>query len=288
MYLESKGDGLATRPSGDWAKEKLSILRRCVSMFTTAMRNKRWAALNYIDLEAGPGKNSVGDGDDVFLGSPLIALNTTYKFDNYYFVEKDKNSFESLRRRVQTSSHFDRVKLFNGDCNIVIKSIVRDIHAIEGHSGPDGWPCLNLAFVDPEGLEIHWDTIALLGRETRSDLIINFSTSAIIRNIRMWSQSPGATPLDTFLGTREWCQTYAQLPNPRDGTAVRRSLLDFYAKRLGGIGYHTTGPDGEHIILNSKNRQLYSLICASKGKLGVNFFEKAAAKFKQSGLPGFD
>lgn len=252
------------------------------------MRKQPWAALNYIDLEAGPGKNRVKENDAVFLGSPLIALTTEYAFDNYFFVEEKRENFESLQRRAQASPHFARVKPYNDDCNIVIERIVREIVAIERRSSLDSWQCLNLAFIDPEGLEIHWSTVEQLGKQTRSDLIINFSTSAIIRNIRQWSQSPSATPLDSFMGTREWRQTYGQLPNPRDGTAIRRSLLDFYAKRLNGIGYRTTGPTGEHIVLNSKNRQLYSLICASKDKLGVEFFEKAAAKFKQAGLPGFD
>ena len=288
MYLEVKDDGLETRPSGDWAKEKLSILQRFISMFTTSMRSKKWSALNYIDLEAGPGKNRVRDTDDVFLGSPLIALTTRYPFDNYFFVEENQENFESLERRVRASPLHDRVELYNDDCNVVIGKIVGKIKEIESRSSQDRWQCLNLVFIDPQGLEIHWDTIKALATETRSDVVMNFSTSTITRTIRNLSNSLKETAIDEFFGTREWREVYELMNNQREGAAVRRSLLDFYCERLSGLSYTTTGPTGEHIILNSKNRQLYTLICASRNPLGVEFFEKAAAKFKQSGLPGFD
>ena len=287
-YLESDIDGLKTRPSGDWAKEKLGILQRFVSMFTTSMRQSPWAALNYIDLEAGPGKNRVKESDDVFLGSPLIALTTKYAFDNYFFVEKNQENFESLERRVRSSHLHDRIELYNDDCNAVIRNIVGKIDEIETRSSHEKWQCLNLVFIDPQGLEIHWSTIKELATKTRSDVVINFSTSTITRTIRDLSNSPKETAIDEFFGTRKWRQVYELLNNPREGAAVRRSLLDFYCDRLSALSYTTTGPTGEHIILNSKNRQLYTLICASKNTLGVDFFEKAAAKFKQSGLPGFD
>ena len=149
MYLKSEEDGLATRLSGDWAKEKLGILQRFIAMFTTSMRNRQWAALNYIDLEAGPGKNRDRDSDDVFFGSPLIALTTRHVFDNYFFVEKNRENFESLERRVRSSPYINRVELYNDDCNAVIKNIVSKIEEIERRSSRDKWECLNLVFIDP-------------------------------------------------------------------------------------------------------------------------------------------
>lgn len=288
MYLESEKDDQVIRTSGEWAKEKLSILQRFISMFTTSMRNRKWAALNYIDLEAGPGKNRVKDSNDVFLGSPLIALTTRYTFDNYFFVEKNPENFASLERRVRSSPLHSRVALYNDDCNAVIGHIVDTINEVETRSSLEKWQCLNLVFIDPQGLEFHWNTIKELATKTRSDVVMNFSTSTITRIIRDLSNSPNETAIDEFFGTREWRHVYELLNNPREGAAVRRSLLDFYCDRLRALSYTTTGPTGEHIILNSKNRQLYTLICASKHPLGVDFFEKAAAKFKQSGLPGFD
>ncbi len=287
-YLSSEEDGLEMRPSGKYAKEKLDILKRFLYMFTTSMRKKSWTALNYIDLEAGPGKNRLRETNEIVLGSPLLALTTEHPFDNYFFVEKKGENFESLQIRANESPLAGRIKMYHGDCNMEINNIVRDIKLIDSRSKADSWGSLNLVFIDPQGLEVNWETIEVLARQTRSDLIINFSTSGITRNIKEQSQSSNETKIDRFFGTREWRQIYEQLPNRLNYTEVRRKMLDFYSKRLSELSYLTTLPNGEYIVLNSKNRQLYSLICASKNPLGVDFFAEAAAKFKQAGLPGFD
>ena len=285
MFLKSEDDGLEIRESGDWAKEKLSILQRCISMFTTSMRNKPWTALNYIDLEAGPGKNRIRETGDVVFGSPLLGLQ--FPFDNYFFVERDRDTFESLEARVSHSPRSKQVRTYHADCNKAIGDIIDEINQIDAGKQRDQWRSLNLAFVDPEGLEIHWNTLELLGQKTRTDLIINVSTSTIVRMIKQLSQSAKETAIDDFFGTREWRDIYEQLPIRREGTIVRRYFLDFYADRLSSLGYLTTAPNGEYVVLNSRNRQLYSLICASKDPLGIKFFDVAANKFKQAGLPGF-
>lgn len=282
-YLEAVDDGLSMRPSGDYAKDKLDILERFLDMFTTSMRD-RWTAISYVDLEAGPGKNELRDSQEIILGSPLIALK--YEFDHYFFVEKQQPQFEALHKRVVTSPKHDHIRTYNDDCNVAVYEIVRAIKAIEAPASNRIPRSLNLVFVDPEGLEIHWNTIKLLGEETRSDLIINFSTSGITRNIKQFLRSKQDTALDLFFGVRAWRQVYERL-HSKENTAVRRVMIDLYAKQLQELSYKTTEPNGEHIVLNSKNRQLYCLLCASKHELGVKFFHEAAAKFNTRRLPGF-
>ena len=284
-FLDDSNDGLPTRESGAYAKEKLGILERFLNMFTISMRDMPWASLNYIDLAAGPGKNRVRETGEIVLGSPILALKCP--FDAFFFVENSRDTFESLRARVRSSAKSDRVRLFHNDCNAVVGDIVEAIHRVDHARTGETWQSLNLAFVDPEGLEIHWDTIAAIGQKTRTDLIINFSTSGLTRNIRQMSQHKSDNAFDRFFGTREWRTKYANLGARSESTTVRRAFIDFYAQRLGSMKYLTTGPNGEHVILNSQNRQLYSLLCASKNKLGIEFFDEAAAKFKQQGLPGF-
>ena len=223
-YLKPIDDGLAMRQSQDYAKQKLEILSRFMQMFTTAMKERPWAALNYIDLLAGPGKNMIGKSGEFVLGSPLLALE--YPFDNFFFVEEKENNYECLDARVSASPRSSSVRLMLGDCNLETYRIVEGIQAIESDAAHGAWQSLNLVFADPEGLEIHWDTIAILGRETRSDLIINFSTSGITRNIRVAFNSQREHAIDRFLGSRDWRKQYSELPNPSDGTAVRRHVLD--------------------------------------------------------------
>lgn len=287
-YLQPEvEDGLLMRDSGKYAKEKLSILRHFLYMFTTSMRGRSWAALNYIDLEAGPGKNLIRETGEVVLGSPLLALNTEHPFDNYFLVEQDRGIFASLEQRLSQSDHADKIELFNEDCNSAIDKIAAVIESIDRQKDFGRWDSLNIAFIDPEGLEVHWDTIATLGKRIRCDLVINFSTSGITRNIALAYESPDETAIDRLFGNRKWRTDYESLGSRKESSAVRRAMINLYAKQLQNLSYKTTEPNGEHIILNSRNRQLYCLLCASKHQLGVDFFSQASAKFKLPQLPGF-
>ena len=286
-YLRNVEDGLKSRPSGEYATEKLDIVRRCISMFSTAMKNQAWiSALNYVDLLAGPGKNIIRETGEIRLGSPLLALTATDPFDNYFFVESDAEIHSDLMTRAKSSINFAKVKSYPYDCNRAIDDIIQDISRLD-NSNPR-ISSLNFVFVDSEGLEVDWKTIEKLGQRTRSDLIINFSTSGITRNIGEAFKSQKEHAIDRFLGTRDWRGPYSELSNRGDGTVVRRFILDLYAKQLGELGYRTTAPNGEYIVLNSTKRQLYSLFCASKSDLGIKFFNAAAAKFRSPKLPGFD
>ena len=86
-YLANEDDGLLTRESQDYAKDKLTILKGYLGRFTTSMKDKDWRALNYIDLQAGPGKNRFSPSGDIMLGSPLLALTTRFPFYNLFLVE---------------------------------------------------------------------------------------------------------------------------------------------------------------------------------------------------------
>ena len=286
-YLEPVDDGLAMRSGGVYAKDKLNILRRVLYMFTTSMRGKPWVALNYIDLESGPGKNRIRESAEIVLGSPLLALTTEQAFDNYFLVEQNLGNFDSLQTRVMTHDYSRRIMLFSDDCNKAIEEIAVRIEAIDEMKDPEKWDSLSIAFVDPEGLEVEWDTIEALGKRIRCDLVINVSTSTIIRSIYSAFGSSRESAIDRFYGNRDWRAVYGNLDNRRDGAAVRRAMLDLYAKQLQNLSYKTTKPNGEYIVLNSRNRQLYCLLAASKHQLGVDFFTAAAAKFKSLPLPGF-
>lgn len=282
-YLQNVDDGLMMRDSQDYAKDKLTILSGYISRFTTSMRNKKWRALNYIDLQAGPGKNQFKPSGDIGLGSPLIALTTPRLFNNYFLVELGNQEYPTLEQRIQTSNVRDRINLYHGDCNVEIDKIIHRLNHIDNEKIPDKWGSLNLAFIDPEGLEIEWKTIEKLGKQSRMDLIINFSTSGITRNIKKFFQSDEETAIDRFFGTYEWRDIYSNLIG-RDNTIVRRELLDFYIYRLGQFGYENDLKRDEHVFKNKKNRQIYSLVFASKHRLGIKFWNGAVKEVQQPRL----
>ncbi len=219
IFLDNAEDGLPTRGGQDYAKDKLTILKGYIARFTTAMKDKKWRTLNYIDLQAGPGKNVLSPSGDILLGSPLLALTTRFPFASLFLVEMGITEYDALETRVDASDRSTSAKLFNEDSNVAVDTVVEHINQIDSEYRPGIWPCLNLAFLDPEGLEVEWETVKKLASLQRMDLIINFSTNGITRNAGQLIMRQEDTIIDRFFGTREWRR-------PRRKTGVDRLLSE--------------------------------------------------------------
>jgi three-Cys-motif partner protein len=282
-YLEPVDDGLPMRDSKDYAEDKLRIIEAYVHMFIVSMRGKPWSKINYIDLQAGPGKNYFPNSK-ILLGSPLIAVTANKQFDNYWFVEYGDDEFNALKTRLSKLPNISSIHLKQGNCNLVVDEIVREIEKMDRSAkASNQWQTLNLAFLDPEGLELEWQTVEKLGQISKMDLIINFSTSGIIRNGTKFINSGQTESVDKFFGTQEWQALYLNA-KPKGGTHIRRELLDFYKQRLSDLGYQNKEIPSEQAFRNTKNRQVYTLIFASKHPLGEDFWEKAMNQARQPRL----
>jgi three-Cys-motif partner protein len=281
-FLLPEDDGLPTRPSQRYARDKLRAVETYIKIVNTAMREKPWRDRYYIDLFAGPGKNKIGDS--VELGSPLIALVDKHGFTKYRFNEEKQEIYNALQKRVEVSPRKDSARIYQRDANQVVDEICTEIEArnteyIEGV----WWHAFNIAFLDPEGLELHWTTVERLAQITKMDLIINFSTSGILRSLGAHEYQV----LDRFFGTKEWRTAYVDTD---DATAKRRKFIDFYLGRLQRFGYYTDIDDNYGIpFKNSKNVQVYSLIFACKDELGYKLWREGVKSSSQKRrLPGFE
>lgn len=282
IYLRNETDGLPTRDSQDYAKDKLTILKGYMARFTTAMKDKQWRALNYIDLQAGPGKNEFSPSGDILLGSPLLALTARFPYDNLFFVEMRNDNFSALERRVESSERRDSAKLYQDDCNVAVDDIVKHIQLADAEYLPNKWPSLNLAFLDPEGLEVDWHTVEKLAGLKRMDLMINFSTSGITRFAGIAAGKEEDTSMDRFFGTRDWRLLYTQVRG-HGSSVMRRELIDYYLSRLTSMGYVQTERQ-EKEFRNQNNVQVYTLIFASKNDLGIKFWNGAVQEVRQRPL----
>lgn len=154
------------------------------------MRQK-WERRNYIDIFAGPGKNQVRDTNEVLLGSPLLALTTQHPFTGYYFIDKDPSNTAALEARAMASGLGDQVKIRTGDSNNLVDWIVGDLSKAPSQA-------LNLAFLDPEGLELHWQTVARLASVWKMDLIINYPRSGLTE---IWNSIPKLMRIHQLIGS---------------------------------------------------------------------------------------
>jgi len=281
-YLEPEKDGLPMRSSGPWAMEKLDYLQRYIDVFVTSMRNKPWRAMHYIDLFAGPGKCRTDDARaTVFLGSPLIALKAAYPFTRYFFIDLDADNIAALQKRCSASPRAERVQCFSGDCNVCVQDIVKQISEIDRAFIDGKWHSLNLAFLDPEGLELHWATVAALASLNRMDLIIHYPQMALERVMPKAFQVDGWSSVDLFFGNRDWRKIYTEWKDKQTG--LHRQLIDHYKQGLQSLGYREILQDDETgdepLIRNAKKRApLYRLLFASKHPLGHDFWHQVTRR----------
>jgi three-Cys-motif partner protein len=274
-YLEPRDDGLFMREAGTWAREKLDYLKRYIDVFETAMR-KKWSVRCYVDLFAGPGKNVDRDSGGILLGSPLIALTATYPFTGYFFTDLSDKHTKTLRQRCTASPHSQRVQIWTGDCNDLVNEIVAQIKQ-------DDWRSLNLAFLDPTGIDLRWDTVAKLATIQRMDLIIHYPEGGLNRSISRAFKTSDQTSIDGFFGERGWRKIYQDWLNQGKPSGLHRQLIDFYKGRLQHLGYREVlqaDQVGEEPLIRNVRRgaPLYRLLFASKHPLGHDFWHKVTRR----------
>lgn len=268
-------DGLSVRNAGEWVQFKIDYLNRYIDLFETSMRNK-WSVRYYIDLLAGPGKNRIQNSGKIIPGSPLIALNTKYPFSNYIFNEVDKNSFSALEQRTIPYKTNSDIKLYNSDCNIVIDEVVKQLEINQKNS-------LNFSFIDPEGLQVRWETVEKLASVRRMDILLYYPVEALNRNMRKCINCNEDTKIDWFFGGNKWRDIYQSLESQNNLSNIHRELMDLIKSNLKKFGYIDFSSDHfqeiEPLIRNKeRNAPLYRLIFASKHNLGNTFWKKIVKK----------
>ncbi len=276
IYLQPQEDSLPTRPVRAWTKDKLHYLAGYLEQFVVAMRPQNWRALHYIDLFAGPGKGQVQESGEIVLGSPLMAITQQRRFDRYFFTDLDLASMDALEKRYSVCPQNAAVHIFRGDANIQVRQIQQDIMRIDRYI-PGVWSSLNLAFLDPEGLELHWKTVETLAKIDRMDMIIYYSQMGISREISKEIDESPPTRLDEFFGGTEWREIYKR-HQKRAERFLHRQLIDLYKSKLATLGYQIVEGGPEPVMKNTKNAPLYRLLFMSKHELGYKFWKNAVSK----------
>jgi three-Cys-motif partner protein len=255
-----KDDGLFIPSVKEHSSDKHYYLMRYIDAFTTSMKDK-WGALHYIDLFAGAGIEKLENSKKLDWGSPMIAAQTRYKFAGLHLCEKNSEKHEALLKRV--ISKCPNAQIIHGDANDMIHEIINNI-PIQG--------ALSLAFLDPYGLHLDFETLRILA-ERKADLIIFFPDH--IDALRNWEHyylhNPNSN-LDRCLGPGSNWRSIIDKASPDRRAEVLRSL---YVERLGSLGY--TKFEYQRIE-STKGHPLYCLIFCSGHKLAAKLWREIAGK----------
>jgi three-Cys-motif partner protein len=266
--LVEDDDGLPVRDAGTWTEDKLYFWNRYIDIVTSSMVGHRgWpGGLAYVDLFAGPGICRIRDTGKKVPGSPLLAALAAKPFRSIQVCELDVAHADALGKRLAAKVPVGRFEVHCGDCNDKINDIAARL--------PAG--ALSLAFIDPEGLHVWFETIEKLATCGQVDLLILFADDMdIVRNVDLY-YSQKDSKLDRMLGSGStWRTQWDQLSN-RSRTNICRLFANEYEKQLRDrLGY---------VVFREKSlpdsRPFYRLIFASKHQRGAEFWDKITRRHR--------
>jgi three-Cys-motif partner protein len=250
-----------------WTADKLDFLEKYLPAFAIATKRAREAGaeIHYVDGFAGPGINDING--ELRNGSPLIAV--ANDFDRYHLVEQRIKIFRELKRHIELSEKFTAGQvstLERGDFNQLVVQILLKI--------PRYSPTFFL--LDPEGLELHWETVSQIGQRQRADVFVLVSASGVHRCVKEYPDV-----VTRFYGTDEW-KTLDVNPDPQMlGSSGFLKYLDFYRERLTTLGFTAV----EHFMIakTSTNTPLHGLIFAAKHQTAIKIASDVLRRLQGKG-----
>ncbi len=246
--------------------EKVSILDDYLQAFARAAQ--RAPNRVYIDAFAGDTINQLKGSDRTFPGSAQLALGVSPPFTYVRLFEKSDTRAASLRS-LERDPRID-FDVISGDCNQKMTGTLTDL--------PVQAP--TFAFLDPDGMELHWSTIKQIADHKRAyatqhgrskvEMWVLFSSGGIVRMLggnREQAESRGF-PLQVARLYGAWgpweTVWHARLEGRISPGDAKRAYLYLYMDRLAELGY-------EHLLVrpieNSRN-ELYAMVFASDHDAG--------------------
>lgn len=152
-----------------------------------------------------------------------------------------------------------------GDCNVLVDEVLNRISS----------RTLCLAFIDPEGFEVHFETLAKLAKK-RVDLLYLFASGIGIRRNLKNELSIANSRLDKWWGGKNWCDLPAAKWaagkfSEEPAEKVLQSFLSAFRKKVGAAGFPFQ--DAEVLPFNNtKNAQMYHLLYFSHNKIGLTIW----------------
>jgi three-Cys-motif partner protein len=228
--------------------QKLEYLRKYIKGYLTA--TKRLQTKYYIDAFAGTGKCLLHNTKQQVDGSSLIALRAEGIFSKYILIEKNENNFKILKECLKNEIPEDRLNLiefYNGDCNVFLKEYKFNPSPYVGY----------FVLLDPAGPELEWETINVLSKLKKIDLLILYPYDMSL--VRLVTKYPWK--LDKFYGSKEWLDIYKKRTS---ATNARNNLLKFYIHNLEQLGFESEFIDCRPIRRKFREgKLLYYLIFAT-------------------------
>ena len=264
------------RFGGDWTQQKIEIVISYAKAYLVIMNKYPQFKTLYFDGFAGSGniyKEDFIDDIEMIKGTAvrILEIDNPKSFDTYYFVEKNENNKERLQETVNNNFPEKKAKCYvvNEDCNKKLKDMA-------GFLKKNSYYRV-LAFIDPYGMALDWDSIQCL-KGLGVDLWILVPTGiGVNRLLRHDSKMEESwlVKLEKFLGlTRDEIikrfykqksvlTLFGQEDIINKETDAVNKAAALYRERLEEIFEFVSEP---YVLKNSTNSIMYHFMMASNNK----------------------
>ncbi len=141
---------------GNWTEAKMEIVVSYAKAYLTIMKEQAWAKTMYFDGFAGSGVIEMDENEESRKGTALRVLDIEQpsQFDLYYFVELDELNKSELEKRIHENYFGRNAHVVSADCNEKLISMAEFLKKNKNFRA--------LAFVDPYGMSVKWNSIEAL------------------------------------------------------------------------------------------------------------------------------
>jgi three-Cys-motif partner protein len=265
---------------GEWSEAKLDIIRDYKRAYSTIMSWHQYLHHVYIDAFAGSGTHLSRSTGDFVSGSPINALNVEPPFEEYFFIDKNKDTIKALRNEVGERPN---VNIHEGDSNSLLMQTVYPQVQYEDYRRA-------LCLLDPYGLDLRWEVIQEAGRMKTIEIFLNFPIMDMNRNILLTDTTKmddsQITRMDAFWGDSSWRPIMYATQEHLFGTeeikiGTNDKIAAAFRERLKKVAGFEHVP--EPVVMRNRRRaMLYYLFFASQNATGAkianDIFEKYRVK----------
>lgn len=248
---------------GYWSEIKIDIIRKYASAYCKIVKKHGFHAI-YIDAFSGAGEHRRKKTEESIEGSPIVALNVTPKFDEFYFIDLDEHKIDHLKNLVGERSD---VHWMVGDAN---RRLIDDVYPNIRYEQFKRALCL----LDPYGLHLDWGVIAEAAKTRCTEIFINFPVQDMNRNV-FWRnpeavESGDIERMNRFWGDESWRNAAYSTEGDLFGHEHRtdnETIADAFRNRLKTAAGFNFVPNPLP-MRNTQNAIVYYLFFASPNSTG--------------------
>lgn len=275
---------------GVWTQDKLNRLSKYLTAYMNifkANERAKFFSTYYVDAFAGTGHRTstiqmpeqtlFGDSEALEFqqGSAAIALDTEPAFDHYIFIDTKQGYIRELKALKEKYRGRD-IEIIKEDSNRFLPRWCADMDWRRNRA---------VAFLDPYGAQVEWQTIESIAATKAIDLWLLFPLGqAVNRMLTRREPDPSwCNRLDCLFGTEKWKDEFYRPAKQRsfldeelslEKQANFKTIGDFFVKRLESV--FSAVSKRPLALCNSKSIPIFLLCFASANPRGARTAIKIA------------